>query len=89
MNLDDLPLFHRHEAYESVKPQLGERQRQVMEVIRRCSEISNADIARHLRIGVNQVTPRVCELRELGLVECAGAAKDPQTGRRVTVWKTA
>ncbi len=79
---------HRHESYKSLDDALPERQMAVLRVISRHGEgVTNAEIARILGVGVNQVTGRTFELRERGLVESFGSRFDPFTKRNVTVWK--
>ena len=56
------------EAYNILKPQLGERQKQVYNVIKLYPGVCNLDIRRITSIPINSVTPRVKELREKGLV---------------------
>ena len=85
-----LPLETRNKAYGSIQEELGERQKQVFEFIR-CYGIPvhNAAIARGMRMGINQITPRVFELREMGLIISAGKGIDPLSGRSVALWKRA
>jgi hypothetical protein len=48
---------------------------------------NNRQIAQILKWPINCVTPRVLELRELGLVVLAGKRKDTFTGLTVMHWK--
>ena len=78
---------NRNESYACMKDTIGRRQAQVLAVIRSHYAISNAGISEELNLGINQITPRVKELRELGLVESAGSMIDNHTNRTVTIWK--
>ncbi len=72
-------------AYRSLE-RVGLKQKRCYEVIQRAS-VSNYDIAKALGWEINRVTPRVKELRELGLVEEAYRDKHPITERTVIFWK--
>lgn len=52
-----------------VFPNLGDRQHEVYEAIRTASHsLTNSEIAQYLGNAINTVTPRVFELRGMGLV---------------------
>lgn len=68
---------------------LGERQAAVHAAIRALGAACNQKIADHLAIPVNQVTGRVFELRDLGLVREAYRGVWIPTGRTVIWWETA
>jgi DNA-binding Lrp family transcriptional regulator len=74
------------EAYNVISLELSERQNEVYEIIKEFGPISNAGISRKLSIPINSVTPRVYELREIGIVIRKGTAKDPYTSMTVIVW---
>lgn len=84
---DYIAVQNRNESYAAIMPDIGRRQAQVLAVIGSHYAISNAGISEELNLGINQVTPRVKELRELGLVEAAGSVLDEKTSRKVTTWK--
>lgn len=62
------------DAFERIKPSLGERQRQVLRVflLNRRKSYTNHELARELKLEINTVVPRVYELREKGLLVLAG-----------------
>lgn len=72
-------------AWKDIQSKIGERQRQVLEVLRR-GDMSNREIMRETGLEVNTVTPRVYELRKAGLVIEKGTKVDPETNRTVLVW---
>ena len=74
------------ESYNEIKPTLGKRHTQVLRTFRSFGNMSNARIARELRIPINTVTPRVNELCKKGLVERKGIGLDKNTNRRVIIW---
>ena len=65
---------------------IGQRQTDVLSVIRTFGTACNQKIADHLGVPVNQVTGRVFELRKLGLVAEDHRAIWPATGRTVIWW---
>lgn len=66
--------------------ELGRRQREVLEAIKRLQPCTNEDIAAELGRYPHTITPRVLELRQLGLVELAYEGKS-SSGRPVCYWK--
>ena len=73
------------QAYDSVQEALGLRQRQVM--VELCkADLTNFQIAKQLSLPINQITPRVYELRQRGLVIAKGFVVCPETGRRAILW---
>jgi DNA-binding MarR family transcriptional regulator len=75
----------RNEAFAYVN--LNKQQKRVLEVIKKWQPISNDRIAAHLNCFPHQVTPRVLELRELGLVEFCGEAESTISKRKVSLWR--
>lgn len=74
------------EAYRQIRPTLGRRQQQVFEFLSRVKDASNSEIAHALNLPINQVTPRIYELRQKGVVADAGSRKCRRTGRNVKCW---
>lgn len=73
---------------KEVEPKLGAKQRIVMDVFNRAKRpVCNQELADHLRQPINTITPRVNELRALGLVELGFKAIYPKTRRRVIYWR--
>ncbi len=75
------------DAYLSVIPSIGERQRAVYAALAKIGPASNMEIAQYLRWSVNQVTPRIFELRKIGWVIDDGLRECKITGRVVHVWR--
>jgi len=75
------------DAYNSIQPELGYRQNTIYKIIRIYPNSSNHDISRISGIPINSVTPRVHELRDMGLVVYNGTKKDSSTNRTVMMWK--
>ena len=65
---------------------LGKRQIEVHKAIGEMGLASNRDLSKHLDRPVNEITPRVKELREYGFVIEHGKKWDNETRRNVTVW---
>lgn len=74
-------------AYASLED-LGERQAAVRSAISALGAACNQRIADYLSIPVNQVTGRVFELRDKGLVREAYRGIWLPTGRNVIWWET-
>lgn len=74
-------------AYASLED-LGERQTAVRNAISALGAACNQRIADYLSIPVNQVTGRVFELRDKGLVREAYRGIWLPTGRNVIWWET-
>ena len=74
------------EAYESIVYELGQRQRQVLRAITELREATNKQIARHVSLPINSVTPRVLELRKKKLVGVSRIGYDGP--RKAIYWKT-
>lgn len=75
-------------AYEDVKPELGKKQALVLQTIAKAKRpVNNQEIASHLALPINTITPRTNELLSLNKVELAFKATYPQTGRKVCYWR--
>jgi predicted transcriptional regulator len=74
------------EAYEAIRPQIPTRQAEVLSTLKRSHDLTNMEIARLLRLSVNQITPRIFELRAKGLVIEAGRRICHITGHRAISW---
>ena len=73
-------------AYDGVKPRIGNRQGQILECLREHGPMTNKMISRKMGLPINCVTPRVLELRKLGLVvEYWNALM--RGGRREMLWE--
>jgi hypothetical protein len=73
-------------AYESIKDNLGPRQRQIYDLIElNAAGMTNHEISQYSGLPINCVTPRVLELRQLDLVGSLGIKKDI-SGRPAVIW---
>lgn len=75
------------EAYEQIKPELGNRQMEIYEYLKHFGPANNTMIAASLKRPINSITPRTFELRNLCLVGVSHIDRCPKTGRRVIWWK--
>ena len=75
-------------AFSLIQDQLPARQQQVFDCISTYGPMNNKQIARQLLLGINQITPRVLELRQKGRVELDRTDVDAQ-GRRCRFWRAA
>ena len=68
-------------AYQRILPKLGKKQKAVLDLLRAADgPMTNAEIAAALSWPINTVTPRVGELREMGLVKDYGVRACKETG---------
>ena len=76
------------EAYEEVKKSLGRRQARVLIMLDHSPKaMTNSEMARLFDWPINTITPRVFELRQLGLVKEHEKRKCNVTGRTVIAWR--
>lgn len=75
--------------YEKVLPALGEKQREVLKVFDGINDYTNMEIARILGFSINRVTPRVFELRKLGLVKNSQRRQCKVTQNMAIAWTIA
>lgn len=73
-------------AYREITPTLGDRQKVVYEALGKFDHITNAQLSEYLGWGINRITPRVLELRKMGLVREWGMVKD-KSGRSAIAWE--
>jgi len=72
-------------AWSGIRPELGKRQSQVLAVLIHEGSLTNWQIAKRLGLPINSVTPRVHELRKLGLV-VEDKIIIQETGRSAISW---
>jgi hypothetical protein len=75
------------EAFETIKKELGPRQKIVYEAIKSMGEANNLMISKHLGLPINVITPRVLEIRGKKLVGVSKIDKCPYTRRNSIWWK--
>lgn len=73
-------------AYEELRPELAKKQAIVYAAISLLRSACNQEISRFLNIPINCVTPRVHELRKIGLVKEDQIVVSP-SGRSATAWR--
>jgi Mn-dependent DtxR family transcriptional regulator len=75
-------------AYYEVLRSLGRSQKEVLDALRTQPNATNAEIAHMLHHRpINTITPRVFELRQIGLVEEVGKRKCRVTSRTAIAWR--
>jgi DNA-binding MarR family transcriptional regulator len=70
-----------------IKPSLGDRQRLVLDEIRKHKHITNSELSRALHLPINSITGRCKELRDKGYVEEWGKRTCEVTKRVVIAWR--
>jgi len=78
-------------AYQKIQPQLANRRAEVYLVLHEASargfDMTNMEIARLMKWTINRVTPRVYELRGLGMVVLSCRRRCGVTGEWAKAWK--
>ncbi|HEY2471040.1 MAG TPA: winged helix-turn-helix domain-containing protein [Terracidiphilus sp.] len=74
-------------AYALATQNLGARQKQILDALRVFPDATNAELEKHTGWKINTITPRIGELRKLGLVLDAGARVCKATGHRAHAWR--
>jgi len=74
-------------AYKEILKDLGERQTQVYQTLKKLGSASNTMISRELNLPINSVTPRIYELRKHRFVGVDRKAECPITNKLVIFWK--
>jgi hypothetical protein len=81
--IQDTSLF----AYSVATQNLGAKQKEVLDCLRYFPDATNAEIAAKMNWPVNRITPRMLELRKLGLVLDAGTRTCKVTGSTAHSWR--
>ncbi len=74
-------------AYALATQNLGAKQKQVLDALRFFPDATNAEIATHLAWPINRVTPRMGELRTMGLVLESCRRRCRVTGSMAYAWR--
>ena len=74
-------------AFQEVQKNLGERQLQIYKTLQKLGEATNTMIARKYGVPINTVTPRIFELRRMGLVIYSYEDICPITNRKAIFWR--
>ncbi len=74
------------DSFHDVKKSLGKRRAEVLDAIKILKNPTNTEISSHMKIPINQVTPRTNELVKLGLVIADGKVECSITHRTVMAW---
>jgi hypothetical protein len=75
------------DAWNSIKEDLMPRQKTVLRTLQEIGEASNKQISKLLGWPINTITPRVLELRNMGLVDFSREQVDLKTNRTEIVWR--
>ena len=76
------------ESFYSFTPDdLGDRQKAVFKELTNSGPMSNKQLSNKIHWPINTITPRVKELRDMGLVDEYGTRYDANTNRREIVWE--
>lgn len=74
-------------AYDNIQKDLGEMQLKVFACLKNLESANNTILARKLGWTINRVTPRINELRKMGLVISDCFRECPITKRLTIFWK--
>jgi len=75
------------DAYNEVKPQLGQRQREVYDAIKELGSVTNNELSHYLRLPINQITPRTNELVKMGYVMVCEKRECSISKKTVLSWR--
>lgn len=75
------------EAYSKILPELGERQLQVFNALKKLEYATNAMLSKELNLPINCITPRTNELRKKDLVIRSHISTCPVTRNHAQFWK--
>lgn len=74
-------------AYEEIIKDLGKRQLQVYNTLKKLKSATNTMISKELGLPINSITPRTKELRDQKLVGVSKVDKCPITKRTSIFWR--
>ena len=74
-------------AWQEIEATVNDRQQAVLSALQGVDDATNTELSTILGWSINRITPRVKELRDKGLVVCAGIRECRVTGRRVYAWE--
>jgi hypothetical protein len=74
-------------VYAEVLENLGERQALVYAKLRQLKSASNFMLSKELHLPINQICPRIKELRDMGVVRQHKKDICKETGKLVCYWK--
>ena len=77
------------QAYAEVLENLGERQLEVYKALYDLKEANNTMISNHLHLSINNICPRINELRSYGIVRQSKKDICPYTKKLTIFWKVA
>lgn len=73
-------------AFEGIRKQLGLKQYVVLTFLSHLGEASNKTLARRSGIPINEITPRIKELRDYGIVYQVAERPDIETNKTSAIW---
>lgn len=74
------------EAFHDIQPQLGQRQKEVLDAFYEHGPMTNTELSRKIGLPINMITPRTNELVKLGYVKQSHRRPCKITGRNAIVW---
>ena len=76
-------------AFIDIQPTMGRRQLMVLHALKCLGKANNTMIAITMKLPINQITPRINELRKKGIVCHAGNFQFPYTHKITMFWRAA
>jgi len=74
-------------SFQEIRDSLGQKQFQILNYLALLGHATNNEISKQYGIPINCVTPRIKELREMGIVTQVSKRPCKVTGRRAMVWE--
>lgn len=75
------------DAFSDIRKDLGKKQFVMLLYMSNAGPMTNKEISQRFGLPINEVTPRVHELRHFGIVHHVADKKDPDTGKMAMVWE--
>lgn len=74
------------EAFYDIQPQLGQRQKEVLDAFYKHGPMTNTELSRIVGLPINMITPRTNELVKMGYISLSHRRPCKVTGRSAIVW---
>jgi len=85
--MNTLSLENRNEAYYSIIECLPKKRRRIFQIINENPNSSAFEISQYFRIPINQVVPRITELKSLFLICETGSKTNQNTNKQNTLYR--
>lgn len=74
------------EAYQEIRPNLANRQYFILCLLAQVERATNKELSKRFGVPINEITPRILELRNMGVVIQVDERPDYITRKTAAVW---